>query len=153
MNRLRHILLISALLCLSSLSFGQSKIVKDFRPACDSLTRMVKERTGISSPQLRLNAVMKRGKTLDFYFTESLSDCPWYAGDPQWFRKELKALFPEAYSSYNLGQIYSKKQSPDKFVVPHLDTSFASISTVQRSIASIITASTSELMIGLSPTP
>jgi hypothetical protein len=81
---------------------------------------MVKARTGISSPQLRLNAVMKRGKTLDFYFTESLSDCPWYAGDPQWFRKELKALFPEEYSSYSLGQIYSKKQTPEKFVVPGL---------------------------------
>ena len=120
MNRLRHILLACAALFISTLSFGQSRIVKDFRPACDSLTKMVKARTGISSPQLRLNAVMKRGKTLDFYFTESLSDCPWYAGDPQWFRKELKALFPEEYSSYSLGQIYSKKQTPEKFVVPGL---------------------------------
>ena len=35
---------------------------------------------------------MKRGKTLDFYFTESLGDHPLREGDAQWFRKTLKQL-------------------------------------------------------------
>ncbi len=120
MNRIAKAIIIMALICAGSDLHAQSRIVKDFRPACDSLSAMIKERTGIASPQLRLNAVMKRGSTLDFYFTESLSDCPWYAGDPQWFRKELRRFFPEQYDSYSLGQIYSKKQAPEKFVVPRL---------------------------------
>ena len=120
MNKLRTSILTLVLTCMSISGFSQSKIVKDFRPACDSLTAMIKERTGLASPQLRLNAVMKRGSTLDFYFTESLSDCPWYAGDPEWLRSELRRLFPEEYSRYSLGRIYSKKQAPEKFVVPSL---------------------------------
>lgn len=120
MKNIRIILVALMLSCFGMNSMAQSKIVKDFRPACDSLSAMMKERTGIASGRIRLNAVMKRGSTLDFYFTESVSDCPWYAGDPQWFRTELKRLFPEEYSGYSLGRIYSKKQSPDQFVVPRL---------------------------------
>jgi hypothetical protein len=63
---------------------------------------------------------MKRGSTLDFYFTEKLCDCPWYKGDPQWFRTVLEELFPEKYQNYGLGQIYTKKQTLDELVTPRL---------------------------------
>ena len=117
---MRRILLTTAIILVSAMSMsGQSAIVKDFRPACDSLSRLIQERSSVYG-ELRLQAVMKRGGTLDFYFTESLSDYPWYKGDVQWFRKELRSLFPEKYRSYNLGEIYTKRISHDKLETPRL---------------------------------
>ena len=50
---------------------AQSKIVKDFKEACDSLNTLMSERTDVQGC-IVLKAVMKRRATLDFYFTESL---------------------------------------------------------------------------------
>ena len=79
---------------------GQSAIVKDFQPVCDSLEILIQQRNTISN-ELKLQAVMKRGSYLDFYFTESLSDYPWHAGETKWFRNTLKSLFPESYRKYS----------------------------------------------------
>ena len=98
---------------------GQSAIVKDFKPVCDSLSILIREYNTVKG-QLELQAVMKRGSTLDFYFTESLSDYPWHDGDPQWFRSQLKNLFPEKYKGFRLGEIYSKRISHGKLVTPDL---------------------------------
>lgn len=118
---LRKFFIFTSLLFLGSFSMrGQSTIVRDFKPVCDSLSVLIQERSGISSARLRLNAIMKRGSNLDFYFTESLCDCPWYKGDPQWFRSVLEELFPDKYQSYKLGQIYTKRQTLDKLVTPRL---------------------------------
>ena len=86
-------------------------MLKDFKPVCDSLNTLMMERNGIESPKIGLNAIMKRGTTLDFYFTQSLSDCPWHEGDPEWFRKTLCDLIPEKYCSYSVGNITTKKLS------------------------------------------
>ena len=85
----RHILLLLCFIGISSIGHAQSSIVKDFKPVCDSLNTLIMKRKGIESPKVSLNAVMKRGNTLDFYFTQSLSDCPWHEGDPEWFRRQL----------------------------------------------------------------
>ena len=114
-------LLITAFIILS-LCFnasGQSAIVKEFMPACDSLEILIQERNTVKN-ELKLQAVMKRGTTLDFYFTESLGDYPWYSGDPKWFRSTLRSLFPEKYRNYSLGEIYSKRIALDKLVTPSL---------------------------------
>ena len=103
--------------CLDASS--QSRIVKDFEAACDSLNTLMSERTGVNG-RITLKAVMKRGSVLDFYFTESLSDYPWRKGDPQWFRSTLKNLFPDKYKSYALGEIYTKRISHEKLVTPEL---------------------------------
>ena len=99
---------------------AQSAMLKDFKPVCDSLNTLLMERNGIVSPKLSLNAIMKRGTTLDFYFTQSLSDCPWHEGDPEWFREQLCSLIPEKYSSYTVGNITSKKLTPAQLVTPVL---------------------------------
>ena len=104
---------------LQHFSAAQSAIVKDFTPVCDSLSILIKERTTVEG-KLKLKAVMKRGNSLDFYFTESLSDYPWHKGDPEWFRKSLKSLFPDKYMKYRLGNIYGKKIAIDRFVTPML---------------------------------
>ena len=103
--RLIIILLLASVLSASA----QKSINKDFKPAIDSLDVLIKERHSISHGQLKVKSIMKRGNVLDFYFTESLGDFPWREGEPEWFRKELKGLFPEQYRSYSIGSIFSKQ--------------------------------------------
>ena len=98
-----YIAILSACLCLQA----QSKIVKDFKDACDSLNTLMSERTSVQG-NIALKAVMKRGQTLDFYFTESLGDYPFRPGDAKWFRNELKSQFPAAYRNYSLGEVKSR---------------------------------------------
>ena len=87
----------AAALCLfPAIVMAQSKIVKDFKPICDTLTTIMHQNTGVYN-ELVLKSVMKRGSTLDFYFTESLGDLPWRHDDPDIFKKILKDLFPEEY--------------------------------------------------------
>ena len=57
------------------ISTAQSAIVQDFTPVCDSLAKLINERTTVPG-KLKVKAIMKRGNLLDFYFTESLGDFP-----------------------------------------------------------------------------
>ena len=98
---------IITILLLCGLNLGaaaQNQITKDFRPVCDSLDVLLKQNRDVKG-QLKLKNVMKRGDCLDIYFTESLGDYPWREGEPEWFRKQLKSLFPEKYRKYKLGKI------------------------------------------------
>ena len=98
---------------------AQSQIVIDFKPACDSLSVLLQERTTVNG-NLVLKSVMRRGNTLDFYFNESLGDFPWKSGDPRWFRKQLEHLFPEEYGKYKVGEIYSRRVGLNNLVTPRL---------------------------------
>lgn len=101
-------IIITLLILLSCLeASSQSKIVKDFKDACDSLNTLMSERTLVNG-NISLKSVMKRGNTLDFYFTESLGDYPLRPGDAKWFRNALKAQFPKQYSKYSLGVVKSR---------------------------------------------
>ena len=104
------VLAAAACFCASS----QSRIVRDFSPACDSLSVLANQRTGVAG-QLRLKSVMKRGNLLDFYFTESLGDFPWRDEDMKWFRNTLKSLFPAQYASSGIGEIYSRGDKMETF--------------------------------------
>ena len=64
---------------------------------------------------------MKRGGNLDFYFTESLGDFPWYKTDIKWLRSTLKGLFPDEYKRYHLGEIYSRRVDINRLVTPGLN--------------------------------
>ena len=93
------------ILLITSTHLGaQSEIVIDFKPVCDSLATLIQERTGVQG-KLETKSIMKRGSALDFYFTESLGDFPWKEGDPRWFQKALKELFPQKYNKYKVGEI------------------------------------------------
>ena len=98
---------------------GQSKIVQDFTPVCDSLATLYSDHSGVQGT-LKLKSVMKRGRSLDFYFTETLSDFPFYNGDLKWLRRNLKALFPEEYSGYSLGEIYTRKVNAERLELPRI---------------------------------
>ena len=100
-------------------TYGQSIIVQDFKPVCDSLSKLIQERTSVKGT-LKTKAIMKRGEYLDFYFTESLGDFPWHENEAKWFRSTLKSLFPEKYSRYKLGETYSKRISLGRLETPTL---------------------------------
>lgn len=101
------------------ISTAQSAIVQDFTPVCDSLAKLINERTTVPG-KLKVKAIMKRGNLLDFYFTESLGDFPWHAGEAKWFRSTLSSLFPEKYKRYRLGETYTKRVSLERLETPDL---------------------------------
>ena len=118
---MKRLIITYIFLIISAAAWGQSKIVEDFKPVCAALDTLLRERTDVGHVEpLALKAVMKRGSTLDFYFTRTLGDYPWYKGDPQWFKNTLKDLFPEGYEKQKLGQIYCDRVSLDKFVTPRI---------------------------------
>ena len=100
---------------------AQSQIVKDFKPVCDSLSVLLKERTSVTGP-VELKSIMKRGSSLDFYFTESLGDFPWKEGDPKWLKSTLRNLFPDEYKKYKVGEIYSRKVALSHLVTARLNS-------------------------------
>lgn len=120
MKRIATILFITFAMMAPAQGQSEKKIVEDFKPACDSMALRMTERTTVSGI-LELKAVMKRKSSLDFYFTESFGDYPLYSGDIQWFKKEFKKYFPEDYSKYKIGEIYSRKVSAKSLVTPDLN--------------------------------
>ncbi len=117
MKRFIYILILISGLGLNA--SAQRGLTKDFKPVCDTLDARLKDNRDVKG-ELRLKSVMKRGNNLDFYFTESLGDYPWREGEPEWFRKELKKLFPDSYRKYSLGEIYSKRIPLKKLVTTEL---------------------------------
>ena len=113
----KSLLLVVALLaaCLSL----PAQTAREYRTAVDSLRARLQRRTRVDSP-IKLTRVMKRGNTLDFYFSQELGDYPWRQDDLEWFRDELRKLSPPAYRSYALGDIYVKKNDLSTLPMPNL---------------------------------
>ena len=112
--------ILSIYLSLSAAAVAQSTIVKDFKETTDSLNILLREKTDVNG-WLGLKAIMKRGGTLDFYFTESLGDYPLRTGDVKWFRNQLRSLFPEKYQKYELGRVYSRNVDISRLEISGLD--------------------------------
>ena len=119
---MKRLLFITIYITLTLASYAQTGIVKDFKPACDSIAALLQERTGVKG-KVELKSVMKRKGNLDFYFTESLGDFPWYGSGPQWLRNTLKELLPEGYGKFRIGQIYSRRVPLKELVTPVLKSS------------------------------
>ena len=107
MKKITVFVLCAAAMAAPQLCLAGNRIADDFAQACRELDSLIYERTSVTG-ELQIKAVMKRGRTLDFYFTNSLSDLPWKYGDSEWFRKELESRFPEQYKGYRLGRISSR---------------------------------------------
>lgn len=112
-------IIISFALLFSFAGKAQSQIVQDFKPVCDSLSVLLQERTTVRGP-VELKSIIKRGTSLDFYFTESLGDFPWKEGDPKWLKHTLNDLMPEGYEKYKVGEIYSRKVALSHLVTARL---------------------------------
>jgi len=94
-----------------------SKSAQDLRPALDSIATLLLENTGIKV-EFTLKNAMKRGSSLDLYFTGSFTDFPWREKDIKWFKKTLESLLPEEYSAYAPSRIYSASIPIEDFLLP-----------------------------------
>ena len=110
-------ILLAALLSASATLHAQT--ASEFRVAADSLRARMERRTRVKVP-LKLSKVKKRGTTLDFYFSQELSDFPWRMADVEWFREELRSLAPPAYRAYTLGDIFAKEVDLNRLPMPEI---------------------------------
>ena len=104
---MKRLLAVSLLVITFLNASAQTQIVKDFKPACDSLRTLLVERTSVEG-SLKIKSILKRDGKLDFYFDESLGDFPFRRSDAEWFRNNLQCLFPRKYSNYRVGKVYTK---------------------------------------------
>ena len=70
-----------------------------------------------------LNKAMKRGNSLDLYFTKELGDYPWRKADLAWFRARLREQWPDEVRSYNLGGIWCESVDFEDLANPALGNS------------------------------
>ena len=90
--------------------YSQSSIVRDFKVVCDSLETLMFEETGLKT-ELRTSNITRRGSTIDFYFSQTLTDYPWKDASYNYFIENLQSLFPSKYKRYHLGEIYVNRTS------------------------------------------
>ena len=105
----KFLLSLAVIVMMPALCFAQAGMIREFKPATDSLRARLERRGKVAIP-LRLSKIMDRSGTLDFYFTADLAEYPWHEGDYDWFCKEFRKLFPSAYRSYTLGDIYGDRK-------------------------------------------
>ncbi len=104
---MKRLLAVTLIIFIFQNASAQTQIVKDFKPACDSLRTLLIEKTSVTG-NLKIKSILKRDGLLDFYFDESLGDFPFRRSDAEWFRNNLQCLIPKKYSNYKIGNIYTK---------------------------------------------
>ena len=127
---MRKPLLIVVALLAACLSLS-AQTAKEYKTAVDSLRARLQRRTRVDSP-IKLTKVMKRGNTLDFYFSQELGDYPWRQEDLEWFRDQLRQLTPTSYRSYALGDIFAKKTDLNTLPMPALNSNGRPVETTLR---------------------
>lgn len=98
---------------------AQSTLLREFRDCCDSLSVLVRERTGVEV-KLKLKSVNRRENNIDFNFTQTLGDIPWMSADVEWFRETLEDFFPEKLSGCKVGRLLANGTGISSFVLPPL---------------------------------
>ena len=117
------------LLCLSLIAGAQNAPqVRDFRGVTDSLQVRMQRRMGVDN-KFRLEKVTKRGKALDFYYTQNLANYPWRPGDITWFREQLRELGSKGLGSLHVGNVYAKKQNIAELPIPAITNDGQPVST------------------------
>ena len=98
-----------------------AQTVKDFKNMIDSLQTLMVGRTGVSAV-VKANKVVRRGYSMDFYFTPGMGDFPWRAKDVEWLRKTLVGLMPESCSKYDVGNLFIGKNRLESYAVPQINS-------------------------------
>lgn len=115
-----------AALAISSYAAAQGKTISaaDFKDTIHKVDSLYKERCG-SWGSLGLKKVVRQGNSLNFYFTEGVSDFPVRPSDEKWLRKQLQAHLPQEYASLNVKGVFcnSKKVSDLATTAPGNDGS------------------------------
>ena len=114
-----HRRLLTLLLVLSSLTAAAQNPTPDFRSVSDSLRVRLQRQTTVKT-KVRIESVMKRGSSLDFRFTQELSDYPWTQGTYDWFKDQIYELMPDKYSECSVGGIYCRRDPLEDLITPAL---------------------------------
>ncbi|MCQ2144409.1 MAG: hypothetical protein MJY72_01570 [Bacteroidales bacterium] len=80
-----------------------------WKEVCDSAQVIMKEKTGVTV-EVKLRSALKKGNSVELYFTERLKDYPWKKDDVKWFRQLLSDMTPEYCKGLKIGIIYAKAQ-------------------------------------------
>ena len=109
--------LLTVLFLLAAIAAGAQNPTRDFLPASDSLRARLQRKTTVKT-KLKIESVMKRGSSLDFHFSQELSDYPWTESTFAWFKDQIYDLMPEQYSECTVGGIYCKKDEAEDLITP-----------------------------------
>lgn len=101
---------------------SQARLSEEFTGAGDSLALRLERRMGLHS-ELQLISVARSGKKLNFRFSRELSDYPWRRSDINWFRRELRSLFPAKYAAYTVGRVRTRHFELEELSVPEAGNS------------------------------
>lgn len=111
---------ILASICLLALSVQASaQRASDFQELCDSLSVRALEHFNVKS-RLNVSKTMKRGNSLDLYFSNTMSDYPWHDRDLKWLKDELKEGWPKSASNFNLGEIFCNGVNINDLITPEI---------------------------------
>ena len=110
---------------------AQNPRAKDFTEVTDSLQQRMLRRTGVFT-ELKLEKVLVRGRSLDFYYSQNLSDYPWRAEDVNWFCQQLQELGKGPMKGYSLGMVYARRQRLQELPTPHVTNDGKPIDTPLR---------------------
>ena len=102
---MKRFALLLTLLLLSGSAFSQNvRSVASYGEFCDSLDAYLTRITTVRS-KVKINRILSRGKTLDFYFSQDFSDYPWHSGTASFVRSFLSSKVKEFNPDYSLGEI------------------------------------------------
>ena len=114
---MRKLLLTAILLAMTALTAAAQNPTRDFLPASDSLRARLQRRTTVKT-KLKIESVMKRGSSLDFSFSQELSDYPWTQATLDWFKDQIYDLMPSQYSDCTIGGIFCRRDPVEDLVTP-----------------------------------
>jgi len=98
-----------------------AQTARELKPACDSISTLLKERTGVSS-KVSIKTLARQGDVLNIRFNKELGDYPWYSGDTKWFKKTFKSLLPDSCKSLSIGNVTVMGTDLDEYIVPRLNS-------------------------------
>ena len=103
-------------------AFAQSSA--DLAPVADTVTAMMREKTGIKA-KVAVDKVVRRGNLTDVYFTQGFSDFGWTDSDIASLRSIITSEMKENYPSFKLGELFVRSVNVKDLAAPALHNSGA----------------------------
>lgn len=115
----RRLMLSCLLLATLPASLAAETLQSAFAPVTDSL-RFILDEHFHSCNDPKVKKILKKGKTVDIYFTRTLGDYAWKREDIGWFRDEIHNRWPESLRGCKLGAVYVDGKTLNMFITPEL---------------------------------
>lgn len=107
----------AALLALTlPLSLCAQNSGKLFKESCDSMSVLMKERSGVTCG-FKVLRHFESGKKLNIRFSTELGDYPWRKDEVEWFRKTFGTILPAKYTGYSVGNITVNGNPLEDYIV------------------------------------